>query len=424
MKPYKYLSPAGREEELQTLRQQYQAYVDKELKLDMTRGKPGEDQLDLSMPMLDILSGDSDCRDSTGFDCRNYGMLQGIEEARRFFGEYLGVQAEETIVIGSSSLSFIYDSIARAMLAGVLGGGAPWSLGGPVSFLCPVPGYDRHFTICEFLGIEMIPVPMNEDGPDVEEVKRLVRSDERIKGMFCVPKYSNPLGNCYSDDVVRALASMETAAPDFRLFVDNAYNAHYVYRDVPVLNFLEACKEAGNPHRPYLFGSTSKITFPGAGVGVFGASRENIEFTKQQINAQTISWDKLNMLRHVRFFKDQQGLRAHMKRQADLLRPKFDIVLDSLEKYVRGTGAGEWIRPDGGYFVTFLATAGCASRVHELCSQAGVSLTPAGATHPYHDDPDDRYLRIAPSYPPVEELAIAMEVFCTSARIATLESMQ
>ena len=396
--------------------EQYQQYLDQGLQLNMTRGKPGEDQLELSMPMLDVLSSES--------DCRNYGELLGSMDARKLFGDFLGISAEETIVVGSSSLTFMYDCIARAMLTGVLGSKEPWAKSGKTKFICPVPGYDRHFTICEFLGIEMIPVKLSSMGPDMDTIRRLVKEDETIKGIWCVPKYTNPYGGCYSDETVRALASMETKAKDFRIFWDNAYGMHYIYKDVPVLNILDECKKAGNPNRAYLFGSTSKVTFPGAGVGFFGASQDNIKFTQKQLAAQSISWDKLNMLRHVRFFRDLNGIRRMMDRQAALLRPKFDRVLSILESELAGCGAGEWVRPDGGYFITYIGNTGCAKRIHQLCKEAGVLMTEPGATHPYHLDPEDRFLRIAPSYPPVNELQTAMEVFCTAAKIASLEAME
>lgn len=424
MKNFQEMNPQERLGEKQHQLEKYQRYQTMDLRLNMTRGKPGEDQLELSMPLLDILTGTSDCRDSNGIDCRNYGELAGIMEARELFGAFLGVAPEETIVIGSSSLTFMYDCLARAMLTGVPGSKEPWGKSGRTKFLCPVPGYDRHFTICEFLGIEMVPVELSAEGPDMDAVRRLVAEDETIKGIWCVPKYTNPYGGCYSDDTVRALASMETKAPDFRIFWDNAYAMHHIYRDVPVLNILDECKKAGNPDRPYMFGSTSKVTFPGAGVGFFGASRDNIAFTLKQISAQSISWDKLNMLRHVRFFKDMSGILAMMDRQAALLRPKFDCVLSMLEDELGGIGAGEWVRPDGGYFITYIGSPGCAKRIHQLCKDAGVMLTEPGATHPYHKDPEDRFLRIAPSYPPVNELRTAMEVFCTAARIASLEALE
>ncbi|MDD4445013.1 MAG: aminotransferase class I/II-fold pyridoxal phosphate-dependent enzyme [Eubacteriales bacterium] len=424
MKNLREMTQEERSTEKKSQLERYQQYLDRGLQLNMTRGKPGEDQLELSMPMLNVLNGESDCRDSFGVDCRNYGELLGSMDARKLFGNYLEISAEETIIVGSSSLTFMYDCIARAMLKGVLDSKEPWIRSGKTKFICPVPGYDRHFTICEFLGIEMIPVELSPLGPDMETIRKLVKEDETIKGIWCVPKYTNPYGGCYSDETVRALASMETKAEDFRIFWDNAYGMHYIYKDVPVLNILDECKKAGNPNRAYLFGSTSKITFPGAGVGFFGASVENIKFTQKQIAAQSISWDKLNMLRHVRFFGNIEGIRRMMDRQAALLRPKFDRVLSILESELDGCGAGEWVRPDGGYFITYIGNKGCAKRIHQLCKEAGVLLTEPGATHPYHNDPEDRFLRIAPSYPPVNELQTAMEVFCVSAKIASLEALE
>lgn len=424
MKNLREMTQEERSAEKKSQLERYQQYLDRGLQLNMTRGKPGEDQLELSMPMLNVLNRESDCRDSFGVDCRNYGELLGSMDARKLFGDYLEIAAEETIIVGSSSLTFMYDCIARAMLTGVLDSKEPWIKSGKTKFICPVPGYDRHFTICEFLGIEMIPVELSPLGPDMETIRKLVKEDETIKGIWCVPKYTNPYGGCYSDETVRALASMETKAEDFRIFWDNAYGMHYIYKDVPVLNILDECKKAGNPNRAYLFGSTSKITFPGAGVGFFGASVENIKFTQKQIAAQSISWDKLNMLRHVRFFGNIEGIRRMMDRQAALLRPKFDRVLSILESELDGCGAGEWVRPDGGYFITYIGNKGCAKRIHQLCKEAGVLLTEPGATHPYHNDPEDRFLRIAPSYPPVNELQTAMEVFCVSAKIASLEALE
>lgn len=335
----------------------------------------------------------------------------------------MGIAAEETIVVGSSSLTFMYDCVARALLTGVLGSREPWGKSGKIKFLCPVPGYDRHFTICEFLGIEMIPVELTPGGPDMDAISKLVEDDETIKGIWCVPKYTNPYGGCYSDEAVRALASMKTRAEDFRIFWDNAYGMHSIYRDVPVLNILDECKKPETP-TGLIFGSTSKITFSGAGVGFFGASTDNIQFTQKQIGAQSISWDKMNMLRHVRFFKDLDGIRRMLDRQAELLRPKFDCVLSILDQKLAGRGGGDWVRPDGGYFITYIGNPGCAKRIHQLCKEAGVLLTEPGATHPYHNDPEDRFLRIAPSYPPVEELQTAMEVFCTAAEIASLEALE
>lgn len=399
------------------------AYRDQGLKLNMARGKPGEDQLALSMPMLDVLNSGSDCAAGNGADCRNYGELTGISDAKKLFGEYMGVTENEIVVLGSTSLNFMYDCVVRAMLKGVYGGSAPWGTGGGIKFICPVPGYDRHFTICEFLGIEMISVPLTEWGPDMDRVEELVK-DPSVKGMWCVPKYTNPLGGVYSDEAVRRIAALKPAADDFRIFWDNAYAMHHVYRDVPLANLLDACKKAGSPHMVYMFGSTSKITFPGAGVAFFAASKENVAFTAAQLGAQAIGWDKMNMLRHVRFFRDMDGIRAVMDRHAALLRPKFDAVLKALEENLGGRGVGSWVKPEGGYFVTYMAEPGCAKRIVQLCKEAGVVLTAAGATHPYGKDPDDSYIRIAPSYPNPKELDAAMEIFCVAARLAAVEKLE
>ena len=421
MKEYGKMSLDELQKELETLTEKYNGYKAQGLKLNMARGKPCPEQLELSLPMLDVLNSTSDCKSETGADCRNYGELTGISEAKKLFAEYLGGSDKEIIVVGSSSLTFMYDCMARAILKGVLGSEKPWGKYDKVKFLCPVPGYDRHFTICEFLGIEMINVPLTEYGPDMDMVEKLVAEDESIKGMWCVPKFTNPLGGSYSDDAVRRIAALKPKAKDFRVFWDNAYAMHYVYKDTPVLNILEECKKAGNPNMPYIFGSTSKITFPGAGVGFFAASEDNVKFTAKQLGAQSISWDKMNMLRHVRFFKNLDGLKAQMDKHAELLKLRFDVVLNKLDGELSGLDIGTWVKPDGGYFITYIAMPGCAKRIVALCKEAGLILTDAGATHPYHNDPDDAYIRIAPSYPTVEELKTAMEVFCLSARIAAAE---
>ena len=424
MTQYQEMTKTQLEEEKAKLTQSYSQLQAKGLKLNMARGKPGADQLELSLPMLDVLSSKSDCRTESGIDCRNYGELPGIPEARALFAEYLGVTPEQVIVVGSASLTFMYDCMSRAMLLGALGGeDKPWCKYDKVKFLCPVPGYDRHFTICETLGIEMINIPLTEWGPDMDLVEKLVAEDETIKGIWCVPKYTNPLGGSYSDEAVRRLAALKPKAKDFRIFWDNAYAVHYVYEDTPVLNILDECQKAGSPNLAYVFGSTSKITFPGAGVAFFASSKENVDFTLKQLDAQAISWDKMNMLRHVRYFKDAAGIKAQMDRHAALLRPKFDAVLSTLESEVGGTGAGSWVKPKGGYFVTYMAMPGCAKRIVSLCKEAGVVLTGAGATHPYHKDPDDSYIRIAPSFPSPAELAQAMEVFCTAAKLAAVEKL-
>lgn len=423
MKSYQDMTREELQAEHDALTKTYSQLQGKGLKLNMARGKPGADQLALSMGMLDTLNSQSDCISEGGIDCRNYGELLGIPEARRLFADYMSVEPEETIVVGSSSLTFMYDCMARAMLLGVLGSDKPWSKYDKVKFLCPVPGYDRHFTICESLGIEMINVPLTEWGPDMDLVEKLTAEDETVKGIWCVPKYTNPLGGSYSDEAVRRLANLKPAARDFRIFWDNAYAAHYVYKDTPLLDILDECKKAGRPDMVYMFGSTSKITFPGAGVAFFAASRANVDFIAKQLNAQAISWDKLNMLRHVRYFKDAEGLQAQMHKHAAILRPKFDEVLEALESELGGTGAGTWVKPHGGYFVTYMSMPGCAKRIVSLCKEAGVILTEAGATHPYHKDPDDSYIRIAPSFPSPAELAQAMEVFCACAKLAAVEKL-
>lgn len=424
MKAYCDMTKGELAEEKSTLFKKYNDYQSRNLTLNMARGKPGADQLQLAMPMLDVLTSESDCFDSKGVDCRNYGELLGSWDARKLFADYMQITPEETIVVGSSSLTFMYDCISRAMLKGVLGSEKPWGKYDRIKFICPVPGYDRHFTICEFLDIEMVPVELTEWGPNMEAVKNLVENDETIKGMWCVPKYTNPYGGCYSDEAVRAIAGLKPKAKDFRVFWDNAYGVHHIYKDIPLLNILDECKKAGNPDMVYIFASTSKVTFPGSGVGFFGASASNVAFTEKQISAQSISWDKMNMLRHVRFFKNIDGIHSMMNEQAKLLRPKFDVVLNMLNTELTECKAGSWVHPDGGYFVTFIAEKGCATRINRLCKEAGVIMTEPGATHPYHKDPDDSFLRIAPSFPPVEELKTAMEIFCTAARIATVEKFE
>ncbi|MCL1993656.1 MAG: aminotransferase class I/II-fold pyridoxal phosphate-dependent enzyme [Spirochaetes bacterium] len=420
-KPYSDWKKDELVREKEALHGAFNSYKAKGISLNMARGKPGEDQIQLSMPMLDILNSKSDVYAEGGIDCRNYGELTGIKEAKKLFAEYMEVSVEEIIIMGSTSLTFMNDCVARAMLAGVLGSERPWVKEEKVKFLCPVPGYDRHFAICQFMGIEMINIPTSQDGPDMDMIEKLVSADPLIKGIWIVPKFSNPMGITYSDATVRRLAALKPAAKDFRIFCDNAYAMHEIYKDVPLLNFLQACKDAGNPNMVYLFGSTNKITFPGAGLAFFAASKENIAFTEKQLSMQAISWDKLNMLRHVRFLKNVANIRGLMKKHANILRPKFDAVIQKLEAELAGLGAGEWIKPDGGYFVTFIAQAGCAQRIVGLCKEAGVTLTNAGATHPYGKDPEDRYIRLAPSFPSPAELDTAMEVFCTAVKLATVE---
>ena len=424
MKNYAMLSRDELQKEQAILANEMALCKAKNLDLNMARGKPGADQLDLSMPMLSILNQDSNIKDAIdGTDCRNYSTpatLCGTPEARTLFGEYLGASKEQTIVVGSTSLSFMYDCLAKAMLTGVLGSEKPWSQE-KIKFLCPVPGYDRHFSICEFLGIEMISIPCNDNGPDMDQIEKLVSTDASIKGMWCVPKYANPSGITYSTEVLTRMANLAPLAKDFRIFCDNAYAMHQIYEDTYLPNLLELFEKAGNPNMIYIFGSTNKITFPGAGVAFFAASKENIAFAEKQLSMQAIGYDKLNMLRHVRFLKDIDGIKAHMAKHADILRPKFDAVISALETEVAPRGAGTYTKPMGGYFVTYYAPKGCAKRIVALCKEMGVVLTGAGATYPYGKDPDDSCLRIAPSFPSANELTDAMVVFCIAARIATIE---
>lgn len=411
--------------ELLELKQQaekeYEKLCAKGLKLDMSRGKPAPAQLDLSIDMLTHCL-DGEYFSENGTDCRNYGVLDGIEEAKQLCMPMLGVNHDEIIIGGNSSLQLMYDTIARAMLLGVLGGDKPWSKNEKVKFLCPAPGYDRHFAICQSMGIEMITVPYKADGPDMDMVERLVAEDELIKGIWCVPMYSNPEGITYSDEVVKRFANLSPKAKDFRIFWDNAYCVHHL-TDTPdhLLNLLSEAKKTGKENMVYMFTSTSKISFPGGGLAVIGASAENIKFIKSQMTYQTIGYDKLNQLRHARFFKNFDGIKAHMEKHKAIIAPKFEIVLNTLEKEIVPTGFGSWHKPNGGYFVSFNGLKGTAKRTVELCKNAGVVLTGAGATYPYGIDPEDKNIRIAPTYPTPDELQQAMEVFCVAVKLAACE---
>lgn len=391
------------------------------LKLDMSRGKPGADQLDLSMDMLKTVIGVCDCKAENGFDCRNYGVLDGLPECKALFAQMLEVSPDNIIIGGASSLNLMFDYIAQCMTKGA--GGAPWMQQGKIKFICNVPGYDRHFTICEHFGIEMLNVEMTENGPDVEKIRELVK-DESVKGMFCVPKYSNPDGITYSDDTVRALAALQPAAKDFRVIWDNAYVVHDL-TDTPdrLLNIFEACKPFGTEDMFVEFTSTSKISFPGAGVSAIAASDNNIKAIKARLAMQTISYDKMNQLRHVKYFKNLDGITAHMKKHAAIIAPKFKIVLDALENELKENDLARWTKPNGGYFIS-LNTTGCsAKRVGELCKELGVVLTSVGATYPYGKDSQDRNIRIAPTYPSTDELKKAAEVLCLCIKLATLEKL-
>jgi DNA-binding transcriptional MocR family regulator len=415
-------------EQLQTLKaevqRRYEDFQSRKLNLDMTRGKPCAEQLDLSMPMLDIVNH-SRYRSEDGTDCRNYGGLDGISEAKRFFAAYLEVSPDEIIVAGNASLNLMHDCIVRAMVKGVGPDQTPWGKLDKIIFLCPSPGYDRHFAICEYLDIDMIPIEMKPDGPDMDQVEDLVAGDEFIKGIWCVPKYSNPTGAVYSDEVVERLAGMQTKAPDFRIFWDNAYAWHHLGNGAaPLANLLKACKKAGHPERVLIFGSTNKVTFAGAGVAMMAGSEKNMAVVKKQMFYQTIGPDKINQLRHVHFFKDLGGLESHMAKHAAILSPKFDAVQSVLKEELAGNQIAAWSKPQGGYFVSVDTMTGCARRVIELAAQAGVKLTPAGSTYPYGHDPLDRNIRIAPSFPPLTDIKTAMELVANSIKLATIEKLE
>lgn len=426
MPRYAAMTKAELETELAAVRARYDEMVARGLALNMARGKPSAAQLELSLPLLDALDATADLTAEDGTDCRNYGVLDGIPEAKRLMATLLDDEPEDVIVLGNASLTAMYDAMVRYMLFGTQGNG-PWSRLPRVRWLCPVPGYDRHFAICEALGIEMIPVPMDEHGPDMDEVERLVAADAAVKGIWCVPKYSNPTGVTYSDDVVRRLAAMDAAAPDFRIFWDNAYAVHHFSADAAeqdtVLDIATACREAGNPDRYLKFGSTSKITFPGAGVAAVAASPANVAEIKRHMSAQAIGHDKLNQLRHARFLDEGRRLAAHMARHGELMAPKFDLVCRRLDEELGEAGIATWTNPRGGYFVSFEGPEGTARRIVALAKEAGVTMTGAGATWPYGDDPADSNIRIAPSLPPLEELDAAMDVFCCCVKRAALEKI-
>ena len=398
----------------------------KGLSLNMARGKPAKSQLDLSLPLLLTVSTADDCFAEDGTDCRNYGVLDGLPEAKRLMASMLDAAPENVFVGGASSLTLMYDAIARYVQFGPLGD-APWGKLDNVKWLCPVPGYDRHFQITETFGFEMIPVPMNEDGPDMDLIEQLVASDASVKGIWCVPKYSNPGGVTYSDEVVRRLASMKCAAGDFRIFWDNAYCVHHLFDETEkqdrLLDIAAACEEAGTPDRYLKFASTSKITFPGAGVAALAASADNLAQIKQLINSSTIGYDKLNQLRHVKFLKDAQGIAEHMSKHAAIIRPKFELVARKLTEGLTEVGGCAWTNPRGGYFVSFDAPEGCAKRIVSLAKEAGVTMTGAGATWPYKQDPHDSNIRIAPTLPPLEELDEALDVFVCCVKLAYVEKL-
>ena len=384
MTAYKDLSKEELLELKSGLEAQFEEVKAKGLKLDMSRGKPSADQLNLSMGMMDTLTSGVDLTCEDGVDCRNYGGLDGIDEAKQLLADMMEVPKDNVIIFGNSSLNVMYDTVARAMTHGIMGS-TPWCKLDKVKFLCPVPGYDRHFAITEFFGIEMINIPMTEDGPDMDMVEDLVSKDEAIKGIWCVPKYSNPMGITYSDETVRRFANLKPAAEDFRIYWDNAYCIHHLYEDHQdhILEILEECEKAGNPDMVFKFCSTSKVTFPGSGIAAISASKANLDFIKKQMSVQTIGHDKLNQLRHARFFGDFNGMLEHMKKHADIIRPKFEAVLEMLDKELGDLGIAKWTKPNGGYFIGFDTMDGCAKKVVAMCKEAGVVMTPAGATYPY-----------------------------------------
>ena len=426
MKTYQELS----KEELLALKAElekaYEEEKGKGLKLDMSRGKPSVAQLDMVMDIFDVLNSDSDMISMEGVDVRNYGVLDGLMEAKHMMADMMEVPADHVIIYGNASLNIMYDAVSSAMTHGVMGG-TPWGKLDRVKFLCPVPGYDRHFSITEYFGIEMIPVPMTPEGPDMDMVESLVEQDDSIKGIWCVPKYSNPQGYTYSDETVRRFARLKPAAGDFRIFWDNAYAVHHLYDETEqqdkVLEILSECEKAGNPDMVYEFASTSKVSFSGAGVAAIASSKRNLDCIRKTFTIQTIGYDKINQLRHVRYFKNFDGIKAHMRKHAALMRPKFETVLRALERELAGTGIGQWTNPRGGYFISFESMEGCAKAIVAKCREAGVTLTGAGATYPYGKDPRDSNIRIAPTYPTPEELAMATELFVLCVKLVSVEKL-
>lgn len=406
------------------LNKEFEGYKAQHLKLDMSRGKPSEEQLDLSMGMMDVLHSGSDLWCEQGVDCRNYGVLDGIQEAKELLGAMSEVSPDEIIIYGNSSLNVMYDTVARSMTHGVMGS-TPWCKLDKVKFLCPVPGYDRHFAITEYFGIEMINIPMTPTGPDMDLVEEYVSEDPAVKGIWCVPKYSNPQGISYSDETVRRFAHLKPAAKDFRIYWDNAYSVHHLYDDDQdvVLEIMDECAKAGNPDIVYKFTSTSKISFPGSGIAAIASSPANLADIKKQLVVQTIGHDKLNQLRHVRYFKDIDGIHAHMRKHAAILRPKFEAVLNTLDEELGGLEIGSWTRPKGGYFISFDSLDGCAKAIVAKAKEAGMIMTKAGATYPYGKDPHDSNIRIAPSFPTLDEIKVAAKLFTVCVKLVSVEKM-
>ncbi len=422
MKNYNLMNKQELLDEKKEILKKYENFKKKKLKLDMSRGKPSAQQLDLSMDMLSSINSNTDCV-INGTDYRNYGILEGIPELRSLFGEIMGVNAENVIVGGNSSLNMMFDTISCFMTHGV-NNCEPWLKQGKIKFLCPSPGYDRHFAITEYFGMELIPIKMNHDGPDMETIEKLVSRDDKVKGIWCVPKYSNPQGITYSDEVVKRLSRLKPAAKDFKIFWDNAYCVHDLTDDeVELLNIAEECKKNNNEELPIIYCSTSKITFPGAGIAAMACFGNTKEVIKRKYSFQTISYDKLNQLRHFKFLKNLQNIKSHMKKHKEILKPKFDYVIKKLTQEFGENSIISWEEPKGGYFISVDVMQGCAKRVVELCKEAGVIITSAGATYPYGKDEKDSNIRLAPSYPPMDELIEAMDLFCLCVKYAALEKL-
>ena len=423
MTDFAKLSVSELEAHKKDLQNQYQEFNSKKLDLDITRGKPCAEQLDLASEMLDCIHGDN-YKSADGIDCRNYGGLDGLPEAKKLFAEFLEVAPEEIIIGGNSSLAIMHDAIVRAILHGTVDSEAPWGKLPKIKFVCPSPGYDRHFFICEYLNIDMIPVEMDGSGPGMDRVEELVSGDDAVKGIWCTPKYSNPTGVVFSDEVVDRLSSMNTKAEDFRIFWDNAYTAHHLANTPDTLkNILETCKQAGNPERVFIFGSTSKISIAGAGIALMAGSVKNMEHTRKLMSFQTIGPDKINQLRHVRFLNNMAGIESHMKKHAAIIKPKFDAVQNVLTEGLGNKNIAEWSRPNGGYFISLNVMDGCAKKVVQMAADAGVKLTPAGATYPYGRDPRDRNIRIAPTFSPEDQVQTAMELVAVCILLASVEKL-
>lgn len=424
MKKYAEMSKEELLELKSQLEAQYKELKSKGLALDMSRGKPAAAQLDMGMDMMDVLDSKSSLKSEAGMDCRNYGVVDGLPEAKKLMAEMAGTKPENVIVYGNSSLNVMFDTVSRAMTHGLLGN-TPWCKLDKVKFLCPSPGYDRHFGVTEHFGIEMIAVPMTENGPDMDIVEKYVSEDEAVKGIWCVPKYSNPEGVVYSDETVRRFAALKPAASDFRIFWDNAYCVHHLYEEdqAEILDIISECEKAGNPDMVFEFASTSKVTFAGAGISILASSPANLAEVKAHMAVQTIGHDKVNQLRHVRYFKNMDGIKAHMMKHAAIMRPKFEAILEVLNKELTGLGIGSWRAPKGGYFISFQSLEGCAKAIVAKAKEAGLVMTGAGATYPYGKDPQDSNIRIAPSCPTPEELTVAGQVFVLSVKLVSIDKL-